>query len=287
MSESLYSPVPFAEVRVDRPVLARAARDRADAHHSEPARQARRGRHPRFAEAAEAGSAADHSAQRARLHHAGLLGLRRRQMDRGGELRAVAPARSPTSRRRSTRSSTISPGRSRPTAISTAGTTAASPTSAGRTCATTTSSTTPAICSKARSPIFARRAGDGSSTSWSVTSITSPRRSEPGPGQKRGYPGHQEIELALVKLYRLTGDRRRLDLAAYFIDERGRRAALFHRGGAGARRRSGAPIGRRPTNTISRTFPCASRRKWSGTPCARCTWPRRWPTSPSNSTTTS
>ncbi len=43
-----------------------------------------------------------------------------------------------------------------------------------------------------------------------------------GPGQKRGYPGHQEIELALVKLYRLTGDRRRLDLAAYFIDERGR-----------------------------------------------------------------
>ena len=35
-----------------------------------------------------------------------------------------------------------------------------------------------------------------------------------GPGQKRGYPGHQEIELALYKLYRLTGDRRRLDLAA-------------------------------------------------------------------------
>ena len=42
-----------------------------------------------------------------------------------------------------------------------------------------------------------------------------------GPGQKRGYPGHQEIELALYKLYRLTGDKRRLDLARYFIDERG------------------------------------------------------------------
>ena len=41
------------------------------------------------------------------------------------------------------------------------------------------------------------------------------------PGQKRGYPGHQEIELALYKLYRLTGDKRRLDLARYFIDERG------------------------------------------------------------------
>ena len=48
-----------------------------------------------------------------------------------------------------------------------------------------------------------------------------------GPGQKRGYPGHQEIELALVKLYRLTDDRRRLDLAAYFIDERGRQPHYF------------------------------------------------------------
>jgi hypothetical protein len=48
-----------------------------------------------------------------------------------------------------------------------------------------------------------------------------------GHGQKRGYPGHQEIELALVKLYRLTGDRRRLDLAAYFIDERGRQPHYF------------------------------------------------------------
>jgi uncharacterized protein len=48
-----------------------------------------------------------------------------------------------------------------------------------------------------------------------------------GPGQKRGYPGHQELELALVKLFRLTGDRRRLDLAAYFIDERGRPPNYF------------------------------------------------------------
>ena len=48
-----------------------------------------------------------------------------------------------------------------------------------------------------------------------------------GPGQKRGYPGHQEIELALVKLYRLTGDRRRLDLASYFIDERGAQPHYF------------------------------------------------------------
>jgi uncharacterized protein len=48
-----------------------------------------------------------------------------------------------------------------------------------------------------------------------------------GPGQKRGYPGHQEIEIALVKLYNLTGERKQLDLAAYFIDERGRQPHYF------------------------------------------------------------
>ncbi|CAH2398220.1 glycoside hydrolase family 127 protein [Mesorhizobium escarrei] len=49
----------------------------------------------------------------------------------------------------------------------------------------------------------------------------------PNPGQKRGYCGHQEIELALVKLYRLTGDRMHLDLAAYFMNERGRQPHYF------------------------------------------------------------
>jgi uncharacterized protein len=43
-----------------------------------------------------------------------------------------------------------------------------------------------------------------------------------GPGQKRGYCGHQEIELALIKLYHLTGETKHLELAAYFINERGR-----------------------------------------------------------------
>jgi uncharacterized protein len=49
----------------------------------------------------------------------------------------------------------------------------------------------------------------------------------PGPGQKRGYCGHQEIELALIKLYAVTKDRKHLDLAAYFIDERGRQPHYF------------------------------------------------------------
>lgn len=41
-------------------------------------------------------------------------------------------------------------------------------------------------------------------------------------GQIRGYGGHQEVEIGLIKLYRLTGEKKYLDQAAYFIDERGR-----------------------------------------------------------------
>jgi len=40
-------------------------------------------------------------------------------------------------------------------------------------------------------------------------------------GKMRGYPGHQEIELALVKAYEYTNKQKFLDLANYFIDERG------------------------------------------------------------------
>ncbi len=46
-------------------------------------------------------------------------------------------------------------------------------------------------------------------------------------GKIRGYPGHEEVELALVKLYRLTGERRYLERARYFIDERGRAPHFF------------------------------------------------------------
>ncbi len=42
-----------------------------------------------------------------------------------------------------------------------------------------------------------------------------------GPGKKRGVPGHQEVEIGLVKLYRATGDEKYLKLAKFFLDERG------------------------------------------------------------------
>ena len=48
-----------------------------------------------------------------------------------------------------------------------------------------------------------------------------------GEGQTHGYCGHQEIELALLKLYAVTHEKKHLDLARYFIDERGALAPLF------------------------------------------------------------
>ena len=42
-----------------------------------------------------------------------------------------------------------------------------------------------------------------------------------GPGQIPGYCGHEEVELALMKLARATGEARYARLAAYFINQRG------------------------------------------------------------------
>jgi len=42
-----------------------------------------------------------------------------------------------------------------------------------------------------------------------------------GPGKRRDVPGHEEVELALVKLYRVTGNQKYLNLAKFFIGERG------------------------------------------------------------------
>lgn len=46
-------------------------------------------------------------------------------------------------------------------------------------------------------------------------------------GKRRGYPGHEEIELALVKLAEATGEPRYLRLAEYFVDERGRQPHYY------------------------------------------------------------
>lgn len=42
-----------------------------------------------------------------------------------------------------------------------------------------------------------------------------------GPGKRHWVPGHEEIELALVKLFQATGNKKYLDFAQWLIDERG------------------------------------------------------------------
>ncbi len=56
-------------------------------------------------------------------------------------------------------------------------------------------------------------------------------RSKIGPeeGKKRGYPGHEIAEMALVRLYGATGKKEYLDLAAYFVNERGTLPYYFDR----------------------------------------------------------
>ncbi|MBM4081180.1 MAG: glycoside hydrolase family 127 protein, partial [Planctomycetes bacterium] len=44
----------------------------------------------------------------------------------------------------------------------------------------------------------------------------------PGADQRKDPPGHQEIEMGLVKLYRVTAERKYLDQAKFFLDQRGR-----------------------------------------------------------------
>ena len=43
-----------------------------------------------------------------------------------------------------------------------------------------------------------------------------------GPDKRHDAPGHQEIEIGLVKLYRTTGEKKYLDLAQFFLDQRGK-----------------------------------------------------------------
>ncbi|MEI4482510.1 MULTISPECIES: glycoside hydrolase family 127 protein [unclassified Phyllobacterium] len=49
----------------------------------------------------------------------------------------------------------------------------------------------------------------------------------PQPTQKPGYCGHEEIELALIRLGRATSEQRYLDLARFFIEQRGQQPHYF------------------------------------------------------------
>lgn len=48
-----------------------------------------------------------------------------------------------------------------------------------------------------------------------------------GPERRRGYCGHQEIELALMRLGNHTGDRRYVEFARWMVEQRGTRPSVF------------------------------------------------------------
>ena len=48
-----------------------------------------------------------------------------------------------------------------------------------------------------------------------------------GEGKLPGYPGHPVIEMALMRLYKVTGDPKHLELARYFVDQRGQAPLFF------------------------------------------------------------
>ncbi|MDG5786221.1 glycoside hydrolase family 127 protein [Evansella sp. AB-P1] len=55
-----------------------------------------------------------------------------------------------------------------------------------------------------------------------ITSVFGPHKH-----QIQGYPGHQEIELALIKLYRITNKDAYLQLSKFFIEQRGKEPHYF------------------------------------------------------------
>ncbi|WP_426128574.1 glycoside hydrolase family 127 protein [Pararhizobium sp. PWRC1-1] len=67
-----------------------------------------------------------------------------------------------------------------------------------------------------------------------------------GEGQLRGYCGHEEIELALVKLARVAGQKKYLDLSKFFVDERGAEPHYFTE--------EAIRDGRDPANFIQKTY---------------------------------
>ena len=67
-----------------------------------------------------------------------------------------------------------------------------------------------------------------------------------GEGKKAGIPGHQEIEIGLMKLYHTTGKEKYRSLAEYFINERGKDPEFFKKE---AKKRGWTHFGMNPEDT--------------------------------------
>ena len=79
----------------------------------------------------------------------------------------------------------------------------------------------------------------------------------PHPGQLTHVPGHEEIEIGLVRLYRATGDGKYLDLAKFFVDMRGNKEQR-----EASRRVCPGPCGRRAVEVATRSAAAISTPAW-------------------------
>ena len=70
-------------------------------------------------------------------------------------------------------------------------------------------------------------------------------------GQIPGYPGHPEIELALLRLYKVTGDPKHVKLALFFVEERGN-------ANGGKRKDTTTMLKQRLEGKASTTYPCTT-----------------------------
>ncbi|MGI5893292.1 MAG: glycoside hydrolase family 127 protein [Candidatus Merdivicinus sp.] len=73
----------------------------------------------------------------------------------------------------------------------------------------------------------------------------------PEEGKLHGYPGHEVIEMALIRLYGITKDPKHLRLARYFIDERGKSPSYF---AEEYERNNGVPMPLQKPNRFSDTL---------------------------------
>ena len=63
----------------------------------------------------------------------------------------------------------------------------------------------------------------------------------PEEGKLHGYPGHQEVEIGLYKLWEITKEEKYLRLAAYFLEERGKQPFFFDEETEAIRQSGGEP----------------------------------------------
>ena len=107
----------------------------------------------------------------------------------------------------------------------------------------------------------------------------------PEEGKLRGYPGHPVAEMALMRLYEVTGDPMHLKLAEYFVNERGKSPLFFEE--EDARNGNGFYWKNSPFRYqyYQAGRPVRDQKDARATRCGRCTCTPAWPTWPGSPAT--